>query len=205
MHVKKQCCGFGMIYSGSRQKFWIHADPDPTNINKVYFKLLKNTPYTGNQSKRRIYNYLPFSISYYNLTIIQRRYSPEFSGLKLEMKLKFVSALSLMLDPEQIIPGPDRGSGSTTLMFLWSLKMPNIPCSLPEHLARVLLDNWDELVGKLVPVTGQRPLVSILPATTTACPPAHPAAVGVTSHLHIMQTRFIKLSSLRKIFLLVQA
>ena len=30
--------------SGSRQKFRIHADPDPFYINKVYFEIIQNAP-----------------------------------------------------------------------------------------------------------------------------------------------------------------
>ena len=34
---QKQCCGSGMIYSGSRQNFRIHADPDPHHWKYILY------------------------------------------------------------------------------------------------------------------------------------------------------------------------
>ena len=83
-----QCCGSRMIYSRSSifLEFWIQIR---IQILPMLFKHIWKKIKPNNKSKRRIYQvlvpryqYLPFYISNYSPTV----YSPESTGLKLEIK-----------------------------------------------------------------------------------------------------------------------
>ncbi len=54
---------------------------------------------------------------------------------------------------------------------------------MPEYLARVLLDRRYKFVGKLIAVTGQGPLIAVLPSAAAGPPAGSPAPVGVPVHL----------------------
>ena len=108
-----QCCGSGMIYSGSGSSFEfsefrirINADQDPTHtgINEVYLEIIKK--HLNFNQKEEFINYLPLSISYYSPTV-QTVQNSQF----------YISALSLFAGSRSgtIIPDPDKSSGSATL------------------------------------------------------------------------------------------
>ena len=78
-----QCCGFGMIYSGSGSsyeflkfrigiqfriwiQFWIWIQPI---LFKHIWRLLKKTHLKFNHQKEEFTNYLPISVSYYSPTV----------------------------------------------------------------------------------------------------------------------------------------
>ena len=106
-----QCCGSGMIYSGSRSsfefsEFRIHVIPDPTHIIYVYLEIIKKT---------RIYQLstMFYSISYYSPTvhIVYRIHRP-----KRRNKILIYLLCHFLLDPDQE-KGPDPcESRSATLL-----------------------------------------------------------------------------------------
>ena len=119
-----QCCGFGMIYSGSGlefSEFQIQAKvPDPCELrNRIQPILLKyisnnnsNTFYSI--KKKNINNYLTFSI---NITV------PQYKQSSIQF---YLSALSLFAGSRTIIPDPQHCFHLTRLCLQCKRKQPTI-------------------------------------------------------------------------------
>ena len=102
-----QCCGSELIYSGSGSSPYL------------LFKQIWRTNFvkhTLNSIKRRIYQ---LSTIFYFILQSYSTHSPEFTGLKLEIKFLFIRSLIFLLDTEQKNRIREKvqdpcGSGSTT-------------------------------------------------------------------------------------------
>ena len=105
-----QCCGSGMIYSGSRSsfefsEFRIHVIPDPTHIIYVYLEIIK---------KHESTNYLPCS-TVFRITVLQYTQS-RIHRPKRRNKILIYLLCHFLLDPDQE-KGPDPcESRSATLL-----------------------------------------------------------------------------------------
>ena len=124
-----------MIYSGSGYEFRIRILPLVTL--PMLFKHIRKFKKTKTllSLKRKIYHYLSFLFH----TTVQsyRNYSPKSTGLKkIPVYVLNFSALSFLLDPEQIIPDPDPGksSGSDRIhntVFIWPNNVDMEPALMP--------------------------------------------------------------------------